>query len=190
MANTCSTEYRVYGPKEQLDKLWKILNKLLDVNKCDLRNLVEAVGSDYRTTPCRGYITAIDQDAEEGAVVIYQDTAWCEQKDVRYLLEQKFPGIKIYYIDEELGCESYTTNDMTGEVFNENWILHEQHLGTEYCKTLEEVAKYVNEQVISYYPELSPVEPTEESIQNAIDLCDELDEDNEFYLVHLGRFED
>lgn len=185
MANTCSTEYRVLGPRKQLDKLWNVLNELLDTNKCDLSDLVKAIGTDS-PIHCRGYITSIDRDLDGDEITIWQDTAWCEQRDVRHLLEEKFPGIKVYFYDEEFGCDWCATNDTEGTVFSFNWVV-DAFGEMEYFETLDQLAKYVNERCAAKYPELSPAEADESSIQDLFDKICEIDEDEIYFFCHVAR---
>lgn len=185
MANTCSTEYRVLGPKKQLDRLWNVLNGLLDANKCDLSDLVKTIDADS-SIGCRGYITSIDREPEEGAITIWQDTAWREQQDVRCLLEEKFPGIKIYFYDEEFGCDWCATNDTEGTVFGFNWVV-DAFGETDYFETLDQLAGHVNKCCAAKYPELSPAEANEDSIQNLLDMICEIDEDEICSFYHVAR---
>lgn len=185
MANTCNTEYRVFGPKKQLDKLWKVLNELIDANKRDLSDLVKTIGGDS-STYCRGYITSIDREPDGDAITIWQDTAWCEQQDVRHLLEEKFPGIKIYFFDEEFGCEWIATNDLNKAVWEYDWCI-DAFGETEYFASLKDAADYINKCYMDKFPELSPVEATEESINDTFEKIMEVDEDENCYLYHVSR---
>lgn len=185
MANTCSTEYRVFGPKKQLDKLWKVLNGLIDTNKCDLFDLVKAIDADSLIN-CRGYITCIDREPDEGAITIWQDTAWQEQQDVRRLLEEKFPGIKIYFYDEEFGCDRCVTNDTERAVFSFNWVV-DVFGEMNYFETLNQLAEHINERCAVKYPELSPAEADKDSIQDLFDRICKVYEDEMCFFYHVER---
>jgi hypothetical protein len=58
-------------------------------------------------------------------------------------IEKAFPSIKVYYIEEEPGCEVFNTNDANGEYFPYRYLLdnYEEPL---YYETIEEAAESVS----------------------------------------------
>jgi len=149
MPNWCDTTYKCVGKKEEIQSLHATLRTLQSNKKSRvengfgrmwLGNVIDALGGNWENFQCRGEITDFYMDGE--ILVIYQCTAWCEQEGFRHFLLAKFPSIKVYYCEEEPGCEVYYTNDMTGDYFPEKYLLDsdDRH---EYYETLETVASDV-----------------------------------------------
>ena len=112
-------------------------------------------------------------------LTINQQTAWCEQEGVRLIIEQTFPSIKVYYLEQESGCEVFCTNDASGEYFPERYFL-DSYEDWEYFETLDEAAKFVSK-IIGH-----KVEPSVNAIDKALDKYVEEQEENEdiFYSFH------
>ena len=60
-----------------------------------------------------------DYSLDGNVLTINQETAWCEQEGVRRIIEEKFPSIKVYFMEEESGCGVFYTNDSSGDYFPE-----------------------------------------------------------------------
>lgn len=103
-------------------------------------------------------------------------TAWCEQKGVRECIEKKFPSIKVYYREEEPGCDVYYTNDDTGDYFPERYFL-DCYEEPQYWRTKEEAAKWV-EELVGY-----SVETTFTAILDALDQYVEKQENPDDYFT-------
>ena len=130
MANTCVTSYRIVGRKNEIDDLYEKLLKLRNMKEPLVENgwgilwlgcLVTILDGNWKDIHCRGRIT--DFDLEDDVLIIYTETSWSEMSEVRHYLEQVYPGLKIYYYEEEPGMEIYQTNDKHGHFFPERFIL-------------------------------------------------------------------
>ena len=154
MSNTCFTTYKVVSEdKKDVTKLFKTI-KRLDGRKTPLvKNgwydpklwlgcLVKALGGDPQKVYCRGTITFYEM--EDDVLTLNTETAWAEMSETRHFIESCFPGMKIYYIEEESGCERFYTNDSEGIYFKDLYYL-DGFDDSEYFETLEEAAKYVKE---------------------------------------------
>lgn len=129
MPNWCDTTYKCVGDPKEVRVLHKIL-KYIDIRKTTivrngfgkwrLGNLVTKLGGKWEDYCCRGEITGYSFDGD--VLEITQYTAWCEQEGVRRIIQEKFPSIKVYYREEEPGCEVYYTNDTTGSYFPETYF--------------------------------------------------------------------
>lgn len=154
MSNTCFTTYKVVSEnKKDVTKLFKTIKRLdgrktpLVKNgwydpKLQLGCLVKALGGDPNKVYCRGTITFYE--IEDDVLTLNTETAWAEMSETRHLIESCFPGMKIYYIEEESGCERFYTNDSEGIYFKDRYYL-DGFDDSEYFETLEEAAKYVKE---------------------------------------------
>ena len=154
MSNTCFTTYKVVSEnKKDVTKLFKTI-KRLDGRKTPLvKNgwydpklwlgcLVKALGGDPNKVYCRGTITFYEM--EDDVLTLNTETAWAEMSETRHFIESCFPGMKIFYIEEESGCERFYTNDSEGIYFKDRYYL-DGFDDSEYFETLEEAAKYVKE---------------------------------------------
>lgn len=181
MPNWCDTHYRILGDKDQIDELYKAIEHLKSLPEPLVKNgfgklwlgcLVNYLGGDWQKVNCRGEIT--DYMRYEESLDIYTMTAWAECNEVRAFLEDKFPGLKIYYISEEPGMCEYYTNDRSGIIFYTKYMLYiEDILDQDYYLTLQEVAEAINDLGI----EGLHVEPTEESIRNVLSDYEESHDD-------------
>ena len=169
MPNWCDTTYKCVGDPKEVRALHKIL-KYIDRRKTTivrngfgkwwLGNLVTKLGGKWEDYCCRGEITGYSFDGD--VLEIIQYTAWCEQEGVRRIIQEKFPSIKVYYREEEPGCEVYYTNDTTGDYFPETYFL-DSYDEQRYFETIEDAAESVSEIVGC------TVEATIDAIQEALE---------------------
>ena len=98
---------------------------------------------------------------------------------MRGCIEQTFPSIKVYYREEEPGCDVFYTNDDTGEYFPERYFL-DCYEEPQYWRTIEEAAKWVSEKVGH------TIEANFKAIEDALEqYVEEQDNpDDEFYSFH------
>lgn len=189
MANTCFTTYKVTGKKKDVTKLFKTI-KRLDSRKTPLvKNgwydpklwlgcLVKALGGDPNKVYCRGTITFYQM--EDDVLTLNTETAWAEMSETRHFIESCFPGMKIYYIEEESGCEIFNTNDSEGIYFKDRYYL-DGFDDSEYFETLEQAVEYVKE-IVGH-----DIEATFTAIDNALsDYVEEHEEDDPdcYYSFH------
>ena len=181
MPNWCTTSYKCVGDPKEVRSLYKII-KANDKRKTPrvpngfgtlwLGCIINALGYDWEKYRCRGYI--YDYQLEDGVLTIDQETAWCEQEGFRQCIETKFPTIKVYFREEEPGCDVFFTNDTSGEFFPERFLLdnNEEPL---YYDTIEEAADSVSG-IVGY-----KVNATVDDITEAIDKYENEHEDEDVY---------
>lgn len=93
-------------------------------------------------------------------------------------IERKFPSIKVYYREEEPGCDVFYTNDADRIYFPERYFLdnYDEPL---YYETIEEAAESVSE-IVGH-----DVAPTVEAIEESLNNYEEEHEDEDvFYSFH------
>ena len=188
MPNWCSTTYKIFGEKEELDELTTVIDALNDMTEPRVENgfgklwlgcLVDALGGDWQEIYCRGDITSYCR--ENNYLRIDTETAWEEMDQVRHFLEEKYPTIRIYYISEEPGMCEYYTNDKYGSVFHTKYAVDFEDYDYEYFETIEDAAKWINS-----IPEFNfNVEPTVESIREAFDKFEEENEDRYIQFIEF-----
>ena len=172
MPNWAYTSYKIKGSESEVAALHKTIQNLADMDesllpngfgKLWLGNLVRALGGDWEKTYCRGHI--LDYSLENGILKINTETAWGEMSDVRHLIETKYPSLQIFFQTEECGMCIFQTNDATGEIFPERWLLDwndekENVFIWEYFTNLPAVIEYLkNNGVIE-----KDIQPTKEAI--------------------------
>ena len=130
MPNWAYTQYKIKGSESEVAALHKTIQDLDQrkdsilpngFGKLWLGNLVHVLGGDWEKLYCRGHI--LDYSLENGILKINTETAWGEMSDVRHFIEQKYPSLQIFFQTEECGMCIFQTNDATGEVFPERWLL-------------------------------------------------------------------
>ena len=155
MPNWAYTQYKVRGREEEVMALYSTIEKLSQMKepyqpngfgKLWLGNLVNALGGDWEKVYCRGQIT--DYSLENGILKINTETAWGEMSETRHFIEQKYPSLQIFFQTEECGMCIFQTNDATGEIFPERWLLDyndekENIFIWEYFKDLPAVIEYL-----------------------------------------------
>lgn len=173
MPNWCDTIYKCVGDKNQLTEL----NELLESHHGTwIDSFLESMGVDLESLKkqglrCRGTIESFEYNGDN-LLTIYQQTAWCEQEGFRISIEERFPGIKVYFMEEEPGCDVYYTNDLTGEFFSDRFVLHTPQ-DTLYFESLEGVIDYLKDK---YGIEVK--ERTFKEASNAVYLYSEQHEDD------------
>jgi hypothetical protein len=153
MANTCITSYRIVGRKNEINDLYEKLLKLRKMKEPLVENgwgilwlgcLITILDGNWKDVHCRGRIS--DFDLDDDVLIIYTETAWAEMSEVRYFLEKVYPGLKIYYYEEEPGSEIYQTNDKHGHFFTQKYVFddHEGE-GMEYFDDSESLLAFASE---------------------------------------------
>lgn len=152
MPNWAYTQYHAVGDKEQLKKLYSVMDELECMKAPGLYengfgstwlgNLVIKLGGDWNKVYCRGSWDNL-QLHDDGTVSFSVESAWDELNEVREFIEVKFPDIHIYYQTEEPGMGIYKTNDNTGQYFPEKYYLWVEDNETEYHNNLESLIRDV-----------------------------------------------
>lgn len=190
MSNTCFSTYKVTGDRNEVYNLYETIKKLDDLDIPLVKNnwyhsklwlgcLVKALKGDPNKIYCRGTITSYEFDND--VLTIITETAWEEMAKTRHFIETCFPKIKIFYMEEEYGCERFYTNDADGQFFKERYFLDACDKST-YFETLNEASIYV-ENIVNH-----KVKATILAIKNALSIYNKENDDDfsfyEFKVVH------
>lgn len=154
MPNWCYTQYVAEGPKDQLQRLYDTMKRLQDMPRPGLikndfgsswlGNLVAEINGgvipdDFR---CRGFYYNLE--LEDETLRFDTETAWWEADDTRHLIEEKFPGVKLYYCAEEFGCCGWSSNDINHVYFGEEFYFSAtDYDGENYMESLEDLTSAV-----------------------------------------------
>lgn len=132
MANWASTSYRIEGSKSDLQRVFNVIDDFMserrkpieeDASKEWEGNIVKALGAtdeQVSKSYLRGFIQDYEKDGDN--IRIEAEEAW-GATDLRHVLAQLMPGLTVYYIVEEPGCEVYATNDDEGKYFPERYYV-------------------------------------------------------------------
>ena len=181
MPNYAYSTYKIKGSEEEVAALHKTIQNLADMDesllpngfgKLWLGNLVHVLGGDWEKIYCRGHI--LDYSLENGILKINTETAWGEMSDVRHLIETKYPSLQIFFQTEECGMCIFQTNDATGEIFPERYLLdwNDEKNNTyiwEYFKDLPAVIQYLKDNGVIE----NDIQPTKEAIVAVLDQIQE-----------------
>lgn len=155
MANWASTSYRIEGSKENLKKVYNVIDEFMSERRKPVEvnassewegNIIRALGAtdeQMKNNYLRGFIEEYEMDGD--IIRIEAEEAW-GTTDFRYVLAQLMPELTIYYIVEEPGCEVYATNDAEGKYFPERFYVDAYVNGdyqSEYFDTEEQAMTYV-----------------------------------------------
>lgn len=155
MANWASTSYRIEGSKENLEKVYNVIDEFMSERRKPVQvdasnewegNIIRALGAtdeQMKNNYLRGFIEEYEMDGD--IIRIEAEEAW-GTTDFRHVLAQLMPELTIYYIVEEPGCEVYATNDAEGKYFPERFYVDAYVNGdyqSEYFDTEEQAMTYV-----------------------------------------------
>ena len=130
MANYFETNYVVEGNKQDIDSFYEMMLKLKNAKR-DLEPghfgptwlgfVLEELGENPEDYNCKGQWYDLTRDGE--VVRFKAENAWEPCHDIRYLIEDKYPSLKFYYIGENTGDEMFEKSDPEGKYFPENYFL-------------------------------------------------------------------
>lgn len=177
MANICSTTYKVFGPKEQLEQLKDVMEAQLRAGKREWDGhacgndwcgwVVLALGGDPLDVYCRGEWEGPEWgDDPEPCLTFFVSSAWNELQEWRDFLERKFPECMFCYQAEELGCGIFVTN--APDEFEDKYILDTPEHGTEYFSCVESLCEAVKDAVKGSDP--TSLEECRQAVEGAEDV--------------------
>ena len=155
MANWASISYRIEGSKEDLEKVYNVIDEFMSERRKPIEvnassewegNIIRALGAtdeQMKNNYLRGFIEEYEMDGD--IIRIEAEEAW-GTTDFRQVLAQLMPELTIYYIVEEPGCEVYATNDADGKYFPERFYVDAYVNGdyqSEYFETEKQAMTYV-----------------------------------------------
>ena len=161
MPNWCSTDYQIIGKQQNVENLFKGLQKVLSTNRGDKKKdsflpdaswlgyvVSDILGIDHEKecVPCRGSISYIDEemdnDENRASFTLSTETAWSDCRKLFYLLSIKF-DVEILFYTEELGCDIHETNDEEGRYFDTRYLLYYLGYETVYYSSFDELAEEI-----------------------------------------------
>ena len=179
MSNLCMVSYACEGTVEQMEELNAVLALLQKAKEPIVTNgrgnlwlgcIVTYLGGNWEEVECRGEVLDFYYNGE--TLSMEQDTDWCEQAGFRRFLEQRFPGLKIYYLETESDTGWGGTNDVEGKYFPYRYYMSTSE-DYEFFSSLEELAERAS-QIVGF-----KVEPDFDVIWEALEEYTDEHEDDE-----------
>ena len=119
MANNVTTFYALSGDKKAVKSLYKILKKEArgDNEPVFVSDLMNALGADTEKLFSEGCISGVTK--KKGCVRFLADTPWERNEDLEKVIKDKYPGLDVHFLVEDIGNESIETNDAEEKFFPE-----------------------------------------------------------------------
>ena len=163
MPNWCSTDYQIVGKQQNVENLFKELQKVLSTDRSDKKrdsflpdtswigyvaSDILDIDSEKECVPCRGSISYMDEKMDDdenlASFTLSTETAWTDCRKLFYLLSIKF-DVEILFYTEELGCDIHETNDEEGRYFDTRYLLDDSEDEMSYYSSFGEFAKEIED---------------------------------------------
>lgn len=157
MANWASTSYRIEGSKNDLERVFNVIDDFMTDKRKPVEenaskewegNIVRVLGAtdeQMEKNYLRGFIEEYEYDGD--TIRIEAEEAW-GATDFRHVLTKLMPDLTIYYFVEEPGFEVYATNDAESKYFIERFYVDACVNGnyeSDYFETEKQAMAYVAE---------------------------------------------
>ncbi len=139
----CYTSYAITGKKESILTLNNILHGLEKTKKTpkndfqpakneSLEDLISKLGQDPRKYDCNG--RWINRKLKKNGTVLSLEieTNLQRNRDFEIIIQDRFPDIKIFFIEQEFNSGIYNTNDTDGSWFPKCVIIDNEINGVNY----------------------------------------------------------
>lgn len=155
MPNWCITNYAVEGDEKDIKRLKKMFDRTLarknqaaksGFGSGWLGNLLKTFGKNWKEYACRGSFSSPRTDEENPRVFRFEtETAWSRCDCVEEIIRERFPGVGIYFFEEEGGSAIFQTNDAAARFFEEQWLVESD----------DETNYFTDEQMIEFFSKLA-----------------------------------
>ena len=161
MPNWNTTDYTLYGNKENIKRLYTDLKKTVDIDRTKESKPFTFLGNSYwlgyikkillpeveEELPARGEISYIEEEIEDhdndmASLKLTTETAWVACSELMDKIAEKY-DLQLFYYSEEPGCEIFETNDLEGQFYSFRYMVDSEKEGIEYYDTFEQVAEAI-----------------------------------------------
>ena len=161
MPNCNTTDYTLYGNKENIKRLYTDLKKTVDIDRTQESKPFTFLGNSYwlgyikksllpdveEELPARGEISYIEEEIEDhdndmASLKLTTETAWVACSELMDKIAEKY-DLQLFYYSEEPGCEIFETNDLEGQFYSFRYMVDSEKEGIEYYDTFEQVAEAI-----------------------------------------------
>lgn len=161
MPNWNTTDYTLYGNKDNIKRLYTDLKNTIDIDRTKESKPFTFLGNSYwlgyikksllpeveEELPVRGEISYIEEDIEDhdndmASLKLTTETAWVACSELMDKIAGKY-DLQLFYYSEEPGCEIFETNDLEGQFYSFRYMVDSEKEGIEYYDTFEQVAEAI-----------------------------------------------
>lgn len=161
MPNWNTTDYTLYGNKENIKRLYTDLKKTVDIDRTKESKPFTFLGNSYwlgyikksllpdveEELPARGEISYIEEEIEDhdndmASLKLTTETAWVACSELMDKIAEKY-DLQLFYYSEEPGCGIFETNDVEGQFYSFRYMVDSEKKGIEYYDTFEQVAEAI-----------------------------------------------
>ena len=161
MPNWNTTDYTLFGYKENIKRLYTDLKKTVDIDRTKESKPFTFLGNSYwlgyikkqllpeveEELPARGEISYIEEDIKDygndmASLKLTTETAWVACSELMDKIAEKY-DLQIFYYSEEPGCGIFETNDTEGQFYSFRYMVDSEKGGIEYYDTFDQVAESI-----------------------------------------------
>ena len=161
MPNWNTTDYTLYGNKENIKRLYTDLKKTVDIDRTKESKPFTFLGNSYwlgyikkhllpeveEELPARGEISYIEEDIKDygddmASLKLTIETAWVACSELMDKIAEKY-GLQLFYYSEEPGCGIFETNDTEGLFYSFRYMVDSEKEGIEYYDSWDEVVSVI-----------------------------------------------
>lgn len=161
MPNWNTTDYTLYGDKENIKRLYTDLKKTVDIDRTKESKPFTFLGNSYwlgyikksllpdveEELPARGEISYIEEEIEDhdndmASLKLTTETAWVACSELMDKIAEKY-DLQLFYYSEEPGCGIFETYDIEGQFYSFRYMVDSEKEGIEYYDTFEQVAEVI-----------------------------------------------
>jgi len=161
MPNWNTTDYTLYGNKDNIKRLYTDLKNTVDIDRTKESKPFTFLGNSYwlgyikksllpeveEELPARGEISYIEEEIENhdndmASLKLTTETAWVACSELMDKIAEKY-DLQLFYYSEEPGCEIFETNDLEGQFYSFRYMVDSEKEGIEYYDTFEQVAEAI-----------------------------------------------
>lgn len=161
MPNWNTTDYTLFGYKENIKRLYTDLKKTVDIDRTKESKPFTFLGNSYwlgyikksllpeveEELPARGEISYIEEEIEDhdndmASLKLTTETAWVACSELMDKIAEKY-NLQLFYYSEEPGCGIFETNDTEGQFYSFRYMVDSEKEGIEYYDTFDQVAESI-----------------------------------------------
>ena len=161
MPNWNTTDYTLYGNKDNIKRLYTDLKNTVDIDRTKESKPFTFLGNSYWLgyiekhllpeveveLPARGEISYIVEDMKDygddmASLKLTTETAWVACSELMDKIAEKY-DLQLFYYSEEPGCGIFETNDTEGLFYSFRYMVDSEKEGIEYYDSWDEVVSVI-----------------------------------------------
>ena len=161
MPNWNTTDYTLYGNKDNIKRLYTDLKNTVDIDRTKESKPFTFLGNSYwlgyikkqllpeveEELPARGEISYIEEDIKDygndmASLKLTTETAWVACSELMDKIAEKY-DLQLFYYSEEPGCGIFETNDTEGLFYSFRYMVDSEKEGIEYYDSRDEVVSVI-----------------------------------------------